>query len=102
MPIGPSNFTTVRHEIIERTVAAIDHALKTQTIGRNHLTGDSTDYFYRFVYPGHLLNPEKEELVRLYTGAGWGFVQIQNSGDHNQRSGLFTIRLFLKKDSAYL
>lgn len=102
MPIGPNNISTVRHDLIQRTCYEIDAILQDPSKSRNVVTGDSVDYYYSFVFPGHLSELEKLELTNLYLNVGWGRVKFTNSSELNQRAGQFLVKLYLKADSMYL
>ena len=102
MPIGPNNIATIRHELIQRTCYEIDAMLQDPRKSKESVRGDSDDYFYSSINPGVLNEPEKAELIGLYTHAGWQKVIVQNSHELNQRPGLFIVKLYSKADSRYL
>ena len=102
MPIGPNNIGVVRHDLIQRTCYEIDSILKDPVKSRTAVVGDSDDYYYTLVYPGVLSPQEKTTLHDLYMTTGWGKVTVVNSGEVNQRSGLFMVKLYSKADSRYL
>jgi hypothetical protein len=102
MPIGPKTIQTVRSEIIERAYFEIDSVLRDQVKSRAHLKGDTDDYYYSFVFPGLLNADEKHHLIGLYSVAGWEKVTVVNSGEVNERPGLFMVRLYSKSNSRFL
>lgn len=102
MPIGPNNIASVRHELIQRTCYEIDAILQDPHKSKDSCRGDSDDYYYSVVLPGLLSQSEKNEIIGLYSHAGWGKVIVQNSGEINQRSGLYIVKLYLKADSRHL
>jgi|ERR1035437_2163375 hypothetical protein len=102
MPIGPNNISTIRHDIIQRACYEIDVILQDPHKSRDSCRGDSDDYYYSFILPGLLSPKEKEELIGLYLPTGWGRVIVQNSGELNERPGLFMVKLYLKEDSRHL
>lgn len=104
MPIGPSNFTTIRHDLIQRSCFEIDSILQDPQKSRASCRGDSDDYFYSFIFPGLLSLQEKQAIIALYSlpEVGWGKVIVQNSGEINERSGLFIIKLYFREDSRHL
>jgi hypothetical protein len=102
MPIGPKNIANIRHELIQRTCYEIDAMLQDPHKSKESVRGDSDDYFYSSIMPGVLSQLEKDELIGLYTFAGWERVIVQNSGEINQRPGLFIVKLYSKADSRHL
>ena len=102
MPIGPNNIATIRHDIIQRTCFEIDAILLDPHKSKESCRGDSDDYYYSVVMPGVLSQQEKDEINGLYTHAGWAKVIVQNSGEVNQRPGIFIVKLYSKADSRHL
>lgn len=102
MPIGPKNIANVRHELIQRVCYEIDAMLQDPRKSKESCRGDSDDYYYSSINPGVLSQVEKDELIGLYTFAGWGKVTVQNSGEVNERPGLFIVKMYSKADSRYL
>lgn len=102
MPIGPKNIGSIRHELIQRTCYEIDAILLDPHKSKESCRGDSDDYYYSAIMPGLLSLEEKAEIIGLYEFAGWKLVTVQNSGEVNQRPGLFIIKLYSVKDSRHL
>ena len=105
MPIGPNNIsTTIRHDLIMRACFEIDKIIQDPHKARDSCKGDSDDYFYSFVLPGHVSDSEKLEFNRLYgiNCAGWPKVVVKNSGEVNVRPGLFLVKLFNNPNSRHL
>lgn len=101
MPIGPKNIASVRHELIQRTCFEIDAILQDPKKSKDSCRGDADDYYYSMVMNGVLSQSEKDEIIGLYSFAGWGQVTVQNSAEANQRPGLFIVKLYSKADSRH-
>lgn len=103
MPIGPNNIANgIRHDVIWRTCYEVDSILLDPHKSKLSCRGDSDDYYYSFIFPGLLSPEEKGELVGFYLPTGWGKIIIQNSGEVNERPGMFIIKFYSKADSRYL
>lgn len=102
MPIGPNNISTVRHELLKWAFADIDSKLLDPQQSTRLVHGDSDDYYYQFVLPGHLNEQEKLEIKTAYENAGWPLVVVINSADRGERAGLFMVTLYSKATSRFL
>ena len=89
MPIGPKNIASIRHELIQRTCYEIDAILQDPHKSKASCRGDADDYYYSMVMNGVVSPQEKDEIIGLYSLAGWEKVTVQNSAELNERAGLF-------------
>lgn len=95
MPLGPDQIV-ISHDHVEEVFKEIDEHLSDGVYMRDHQQGvDGKELScWHFVGGGELTPYEKRKIFDAYIKAGWFDVEVQNSSDTKEKSGLWSVRLY--------
>lgn len=99
MPVGIKQVEEIYNssldmEKLNAAIADIDRKLSDPNWTSDWVCNKEVNPTYRFAYRGSLTEAEKQELIDAYLAAGWGKVEVRNSEDDGERSGMWGITLF--------
>lgn len=93
MPIGPNSVLSVDQKMITKVFDHVDFRLTDPSYMRDNRQGPEGKPYWVFVGGGSLSPREKSVIKEAYYKAGWKAVLIENSGDLDERPGLWSVTL---------
>lgn len=86
MPVGPNEVKQIDQSV--EIIQAIDSKLTSGGIC------PLEDGCYWVVLPGSVNSAEKFNIRVAYLGAGWGRVEVKNSGECGGQGGMISVKLW--------
>jgi hypothetical protein len=92
MPIGP-NSIPVDRTLINYVFDSVDAKIRDAEYMRIECNEETFGPRWTFVGVGTLQMFEKDIIKKAYHSAGWDYALVMNSGDNDERPGLWSVKL---------